>query len=449
MSDPQKQSGHYTLDSFIVRSFDGKKQRDLKLIIHTFNIYESMSTGSIRGSAVVYDTSDMIATFPLRCEEFIDITYSDFFDTVRTESMFLYSISDVKYGKESSQAITQYTLNFVSVAKVFSEDLLIQKTYKPDTTGSVISDYVQTVFDEYYVKPLTEYNLKAKDIIIEPTTGPQSYVIPKFTPEETMQFFSRRAYSTVSITQTFRFFESREKYYFATNEYMELVSKNMIGYDGIDPKLASAAGIESKTIPIFRINYMPDKSPDRQRAAMYELLSIDFGLRANLIEDLNKGGYKRASYEVDVMNGTIVKVPYDHITTFNEEGQRLNHIPEFVDSRMTKETERYIFKDYASTGGTVGPYVRSDQNYTELHNVKSTNFYHYNKNKIVAKIYGRNEIFAGSIIDLELIQHTSATDKLNMDKEKSGRYLVESVDNVFYENTYTQNLTLSKNGIGT
>ncbi len=60
-------------------------------------------------------------------------------------------------------------------------------------------------------------------------------------------------------------------------------------------------------------------------------------------------------------------------------------------------------------------------------------------------IFGRNNIFAGSVIDLDL---NYAKDVVKQDKEKSGRYIVESIENVFYENTYRQKVVISRSGIG-
>ena len=451
MSDSLRQAGHYRLNQFMVYNFKRDKSIDLKLLVHTFNIYESMSSGSIRGSAVVYDTSDLIKNFPFICEEYVEITYTDFFDVEHTDRVFVYSITDIKYAKEKSQSIIEYRLNFVSVGRMFSEDFRVQKAYRPNSTnGGIISGYVKEVFDEYYVKPLQEYGVQPKEIEVEPTSTQTRYVIPRLTPEHTMQFFSRRAFnSNFESTQTFRFFESREKYYFASNDYMATVGVDVVGggVGQIDVGLAQAAGIQEKTIPIFRLNYMPDITPERQESAMYELLAIDYGIRANTIEDINVGGYKRRTWEIDVVNGAVVSRDYDHMQSFNVPNTKLVHSQEFAQNRMQKYRERFVLIDYASTGATTGPAMRPDQNYADLYNVKSTNFYHYDRNKVTIKIYGRNSLFAGDVITLQLFEH-SASNELKLDAERSGDYLIESIDNVFYESVFTQNITLSRNGIG-
>ena len=441
-SSALKQAGHFELLSFKVTNFERTKTIDINRLIHTFNIDESMSTGSVRGSAMVYDAFNLLSEFPLLGEETIEIAYTDFYDNKRIETYFLYAITDVSNGDENSGNVQRYKINFVSPAKFYSEDNELKKTYKPNSVSSTISDYVKEVYEEYYERLMTESQLKPKELVVEETQGPQSYVIPNYTPEQTMHFFSRRAMSSNSNTQLFRFFENREKYYFATNEYMNKIAKNFVGDGLVDPGFGRKAGI----IPIFRLNYMPNVSADKQIIAMSEIISIDYGERVNTIDDISNGGYKRRTYEIDVINGSVIQYPYDHLTEFKEDKQKLIHTPNFVNKYMTKEGERFVVKDYSSTGATQGDMMRLDQQYPKLHNYKRSNLYHYRKNQIGVTIYGRNNIFAGSVIDIEI--NVAKTGVIALDKEKSGRYIVEAVSNVFFENTYRQKLTLSRGGIG-
>jgi hypothetical protein len=58
-------------------------------------------------------------------------------------------------------------------------------------------------------------------------------------------------------------------------------------------------------------------------------------------------------------------------------------------------------------------------------------------------------MFAGAAIDLELTKHTAdSTGELQKDLERSGRYIVESIENIFDESVFTQKLVLSRSGVG-
>ncbi len=499
MSDSDlKQAGHYGLKAFTLTFQDGHTL-DLKMVVHTFNIVESMSSGCVRGQAIIYDSNDLITTHKIKGEELLTVEYEDYFGDVLTHQFFVYSITDVGPAKDSSPDLIKFTLNFVSVAKVYSENFRVAKSYKLDT----INVFANTVYNDYYSKPLKEDTLfksagplTVKEFVIEPTVGQQTFVIPRFTPEQTMYFFSRKAFSLTSKSQSYRFFENREKYYFVTNEYMATaVATGGVGYGAgaVDPRLAAAAAkakataasvvttafnpitsalsgtqsasapqsnpattpstgssAQGKSIPIFSRNYAPDKSGERQYQAMYELIDVNFGVKTDTVDDINQGAYYKSTIEIDVINGTVNKKDYSHFD-YSEEGVKFPHEQSFVDARINKPRERFVIKDYASTGAPGGTNVSPDRNYADLHNIKTTYFYHYNKNKASVMIYGRNTLFAGDIIELNLtkIVNTNINGAGTApDTERSGRYIIESIENVFEGNTYRQKLIIARGGIG-
>jgi hypothetical protein len=430
------QTGHFTLLAFKIKSLDGKKEIDISKVIHTFNIEESMEKTSIRGAAVVYEVYDLIQSFPLKGEELIEITYTDFFEVERTEHMFLYSITNMEYNNNAGNFMNKYTIHFVSIGKFIADQKRIQKSYGSQGVNSKISDFVIDTFQEYYKN---EYN--KKDFVVELTTGETKFVIPNYTPDQAMNFFAKRAFSSENLGQTFRFFESRDKYFFITNAELFKLAKNNLGYgDGlIDPKLGEAAGIENKPIHIFRRNYAKDNRPDRQREMMYEILSIATPKLVNSVDDINAGAYFKEFYEIDLLNNVINKNLYDHGTSANT----LFHNQDFINETMVnRPNQSYVIKDY-STEGQGGSAIRPDQRYLDLYTRKKTEFYHYNNNKVACKIYGRNDIFAGSVIDLELYE-VKVQGGTDIDQMRSGRYLVNDVNNIFHESVFVQDLVISK-----
>jgi hypothetical protein len=446
----QRQAGHLTLNSILLKSYDGKKEIDIKGLIHTFNIKESMSLGSVRGTAIVYDAIGLLSGFPILGQEYLTITYTDFFDKTRTEYMFVYAVDDVRPADPNKPGILRYNMHFVSVGKFYSDDFRVQKTYKSSSAdGALISDYVQQVFDEYYVKPLSEKNIKSKSIVVEKTDGQETYIIPRYTPEQTMMFFSRKAYKNSSKTQSFRFFESREKYHFVTNDYLlNISSNNVVGYNSnqVDPILAAATNVKPRII--LTMNFGTNVTPDRQEQIMNELISIDYTERVNSITDISEGAYKRKTYEIDIINGTINSTQYDYVSDFQESRAKPVHDSTFVNERLLKEKEIFVVKDYAAIGAPTGVGIKDNTFYPEIFNRKPITFYHYNKNKVKISLHGRNDLFVGNTIQLNINNFKSTTGTIEPDVEHSGIYYVEEIDNIFYENKYVQNVLISKDGLG-
>lgn len=437
-----KEAGRFELLSFKITSYDQSKSHELKGIIHSFEIHESMKRGSVRGFAKMFDSVGLLQNFPLRGEEFVEIHYRDFYDQEHVDRMFLYSVADVRQPNLRNPSRWEYTMHFVSRPKVYSENASIQQAFAGPvgnrSAGGLISDFVRTVYDKYYgnlISPAIFKNgpdpirFEAKNLLLQKTDGRHRLVVPNYSPEQTMHFFARRAYNASSFSQTFRFFENRKNYVFSTNEYLQR-------------RLYTSSFV-------FRQNFQPDQSPEGQLELQQSFNNIDYGEVVNTIDDINSGAYERAVYEVDVMNSVIEEKPYSFADNFkqNNPEQQLYHTDRFIRERIEKISDRWVIKDYSTEGMPTGPGVRSNTHYAEIYNKKGAHLYHTNRNKITVSIYGNNQIVAGSSIVIEILKH-HADDAGLPDEERSGLYLVEAIENVFYENTYTQKLTLVRNGIG-
>ena len=171
----------------------------------------------------------------------------------------------------------------------------------------------------------------------------------------------------------------------------------------------------------------------------YEIVSISTNRHVNTIDDINAGGYFKELYELDLLNSVVNKNSYDYSSVAKE----FQHEKSFIDETMKlRPNQSFVIKDYV-TEGSSGSSLRPDQRYVDLYNTKRTNFYHYKNNQVSCKIYGRNSLFAGSVIDLELYT-VKANAGSELDTMRSGRFLINEINNVFYESIYTQELVISK-----
>lgn len=437
------QAGQFKLKRFRIFDFyDSSRWIEINKMIHGFEIEESILKGSVRGNATLFDTTGILHQFPLRGEERIEIEYEDFFEEKHKDRMILYAISNVKSPDNNNQAIWQYTIHFVSPAKLLSENTQIRRAY-----NSKISDSVQSIFDEFFASD------SRKEIEIQPTDVEQRMIVPKYTPEQAMHFFARHAYNSMSFSQTFRFFESREKYFFATNEHLDSIGRGGQGYGAglVDFGLASAVGMgNAPSIPYFGQIYEPDVSPEGQEMLMKSIIDISYPDIVNTVKDINEGAFSRATYELDYLNSAISRIEYNYKDEFrtNNTKQQLVHTNEFIEDNIDREKDYYALKDYSTEGMPQGEGVRPNTHYADIFNRKLSHYYHTKNNRVECTIYGRNTIFAGGLVDLKLIKHLANTDTIEYDDERSGVYLVESIVNSFTEDTYIQKLRLTRNGVG-
>jgi hypothetical protein len=455
-SEGIKEAGHFELHSFIIKSYDFSKTFELKKIIHSFQIQESMKRGAIRGSAKMFDVVGLLQEFPLRGEEFIEISYSDFYGVRHVDKMFLYSISDVRQADPRKSTMWEYTMHFTSRPKVYSENASIMKAFAGPATnrsqGDKISEFVKSVHRKYYGEDITPSvfknnsedavfrvkeplagtsESKVKPLIVQETDGNQRLVVPNLSPEQTMFFFAKRAYNASSFSQTYHFFENRQNYVFATNEYLQR---------------EAYAGVYA-----FSQTFEVDQTPEGQLELQSSIIDIDYGEIVNTIDDINGGGYVRTAYEIDPLHNVINKKPYSLVEEFEQNNPELElfHTKKFREERILETQDRWFIKDYATEGVPGGRGIRPNTYYADIYNKKGTYLYHTNRNKLNITIYGNNNIIAGSTVSLNIMKYQAESGSGDFqDKKLSGSYLVEEIDNNFYEDTYTQRLTLTRNGIG-
>lgn len=428
-----KIAGNFELKSVWLYSYDRLKKVEIRALIRGFTIIESMSKPSVRGSTTVFDGIDIMSTMPLRGEELIEFTYVDFYGEERTDIFFVYAITDVKYPDANNPSIMQYTLNYVSIPKMLSDSSRIMQAFNSKNGEGLISKYAEIVYDRYYRQPLERKNLTAKEILIEDSEGLQDLVIPNLTPEEAMLFFSRRAYNGVSRTQTYRFFENRDKYYFITNDEVEALART-------NNELPAS---------VYTWNYLSSSSAEDQQTIQKTLINIDFKDKVNTANDIREGAYKKQMFEIDLWSGTLIGLPeFNFLNDFYSDTTEAIHSNNFISENIDNKYRRFILKDWASANISSGPEVRNNTYMSDLYTIKNTYMYHYRQNSINVSVYGNNKVFAGSIVQLNLFQRKVGVNDPQIDSERAGLYFVETIENVFLENKYVQNMTLSRYGNG-
>lgn len=434
-------AGNYTLDSFkMSKIIEGEKQPvELSQFIVDWSLHESIMSGMTSGSARVLDSTGTFYSFPIIGEERLDITYTDWYGIQRTEKMFLYSVTELGPVKENDPAMLGFTIHFASYGHFISYTRSIRKSYE----GS-ISDAVKSVFEEYYKVGPNGTEGTDKEIEVADTVSTYKLVVPNYLPEDTMHFFSRYAYINPESTSTFRFFENREKYYFTTLEKM--VEKWDINEEGDDP------------VQTFHWNQFPDDTPEFQQNKMFSIISFQFANPFDTLSAMYQGAYRKEVMEVDIVSKIVQQTPYSYDIDFPAYNQKLgsktirqhNIIPmntlDFISNYMTEEKRFLVVKDYPNAQEGVYPAVRPPTNYANILGPLTTTAYHHSSNKLYVAIPGRNNLFAGDVINIDIEEFHIGNPV--PDKRYSGRYVIETINNHFSNEDYIQNLVLTRGGVG-
>jgi len=448
-----KKAGKYTLKEFKISNMLGKKSvsvtqasdniddMDVKMLVYSFAINESMNSDCLNGSAKILDGIGLYYDFPLRGEEKLTITYEDFFGEEISDEFFIYSVTDLRPFKNSEADVVSYNIHFVSVGKFIADTRMVRKSYEGPVTNMVVD-----VFDKCYSSHPSgiEGTKKELDTGGEEgrTEGEVKLVVPNFSASETMAFFARNAYGGEDKTSSYSFFETREKYWFTTIDHM--ISKDLF-----------ASTEEQSTKPTFEYSVLPDETPLGQYRMMQGILSLDMGTPFNTLNDLESGSYHKRTIEIDYLTKRQTTTDYsyyDSMPAYNEymgsDGSALvpQHTREFVDAFLTEGKQYLVLKDYPDEGNPNVPTIRPKTYAANMISPSWANIFHHNTNSMNIKVYGRNTIFAGETVEVLLDEFR--VNPSRQDDRLSGTYIVESISNEFIEDTYTQVLYLSRGGVG-
>jgi len=349
MVDTHNKAGDFRLFKFQLTNIIEKKTPiEFKDAIYYFTIEESMNVGHLRGEAWIREPFDQIHLYPLKGEEIGVIEYEDFYKKKYKHRIFVYSIDKVTDTNDGQDVAAMYRLNFVSIDKFITESLSVQKSYK----NIRIDDMVQDIFDEYYVG----------EKALEPpvtTRGPQWLVVPNFSPEQTMYFFSRKAVpEDPSQIQTIRWFENRNRFYFESMGNFNSGLATIYDSEG-EPEPPGSLKLLYNSM-----NYQQYGSEkDGQLMLMQEIIEIEWSEHVNTIRDMVQGGYKRKTSEIDWMNKRYLQTRYDYLDEYPDyflpDGtggvdKPMHDKKPFVDTYMTEYDNTLVIKDYAEPGAIAG-----------------------------------------------------------------------------------------------
>ncbi len=444
MTDKQAQAGFFILRSVKLRPmFPGKETPsqknqsdfiDLTKVVTSWTLSESINSPYISGRMTIQESNNLLEDVPIRGEESLQIVVTDFYGETKTYDFIVYAVDNISPDSSINDRMMKYTLDFTTVDKLNADTKEIKRSFGKQP----ISSMVQSIFDEYYSD-------SKKEIEIEETDGEQTLVIPSLRPDAAMQFLSRRAYSNQNKSSLYRFFETREKYYFCTPEY--LVEK----YGEIEEEN------NDEINPLYFIyNTVEDNTGAGQRIAQQSVNDFSYGTKVDTFRDMKEGMYRRAITELDPTTRTRIKRDYDYSA---EQGDKefpskvkLTHSQTFLDKYMAANTqpETFMMTDFPQIGQSRGkqdmkkPYQHFYENYT----AKPIVDYHFGVNSLSMEINGRIDLYPGRVINLELYKFSNTVSgQREVDHERSGKYIVTDIASSFTGDLFKQQIVITKGGL--
>ena len=182
----------------------------------------------------------------------------------------------------------------------------------------------------------------------------------------------------------------------------------------------------------------------------------EYGSKVDTMADMKEGTYRRTVTELDFGHRTRITRTYDYTDDYENfkapDPVKLTHSSSFVNTYMgaSQAPETILMTDFPQIGMNEGqnnqrrPYQHFYENYT----TKPIIDYHMNRNAFPITINGRHGLYPGMIINLELYKFSNTlAGTREIDRERSGKYIIMSINNVFNGDEYKQSLTITKGGL--
>ena len=414
-------------------SYNNTAKRDItSSFISRFEITQSMDAVAYSGWLFVVDTIGILDGLPIRGEETLELWLKgmDLGTEVRISAR-IHKVSDIT-PTQSSNGVT-YKLHFVSKTTFDSTTKRITEAHT-DT----VSVMAHKMFNAYYAKLGASNSKKESDdskflpfgssrypiieepkrqFIIQPTYPSTNLIIPRLTPSEAMFFVAARGYNPETPSQTFRFFETLENYYFCTDEYflkgitaedvVPMYYAPVVSYDAVN-----AAGQLNRIETLHVLSKGIDTSTDLFSGSYRnEVVEIDF-IRRRL--DISKFNYDDAQY-ID-MTGTTKSISNNP------------HTEKFRNDTFTENNARrfMIFRNYTRPGDGSPNILRADEKLAEIVHNRVSYYHHLNNTSVMAGLKGRLDIRPGMIVDLQIKNLDGVSPTIGINQTMSGRYLVQS-----------------------
>jgi hypothetical protein len=366
----------------------------------SLDIYEDIFSATMQGSIEISDSNDLISTFKIHGNEFLDIEIerSTLEETFK-KTFRIYKISDRKI-KDGAQ---NYTMYFCSEEFFLSSQILLSKSYKGLTTGEIIYDIVSNV--------LKTNPKKINQNLFETIEVPMDIIIPRLQPFEAIYWLLSRSFGTNN--SLYFFYETRDGF-------------NLSSYENLLKKT-----VYSDYYPSVKINNLPEENIN---SFTFLQIQEDF----DLFRSARFGTFSSRLYNLDIVSKQYQK--FDHNIFRNKSSGILNkELP------MNSFKNRLGFDMYNSYEGMTKYAITNDADTTrnpiqanEWMVRKFSRLGQLQSFKMIGTIPGDPLMKAGLTINVEFPKlNPQEKNNIEMNSLRTGKYLVTAVHHSYKINIHS------------
>lgn len=387
---------------------------DLKAMLLTASIYEDLEEPTVYAELVINDGLNLVKDFPIIGEEDIEISFvTPGRENITTYKLRTFAVDGTKISENNQTS--NYTIKCVSHEHFTNATRIVDKIYS-GTIGEMVLD----IFSN-------ELNV-TKDITVESTRGLTPIAIPQLTPFSAIDYLRKRAVAKRPSGGVYVFFENQYGYNFITLEKLIEDGKN--------------------TINTRVFTHAPDTKSDTQREAYAwrNIQRIEHLTKFDTISKMQSGLFKNQVKSFDMVSKIVSETNFNLTEQSGafETGEKKAKLTntEKITNEAYQGAPKYMFAPKDSSKGN--DYV------TDLMGYKLAFASMFNQNLVRCEVYGDNYLAAGEMVQLNLPEPSSTTEKKVGDTRFSGNYMITKLRHIIYQSDakFKHNITMDCNKIG-
>lgn len=415
----------YSLQTLNLLTASGQRF-ELKKLMLEMSYYEDIYSFCASGYITVVDAQGFIELLQLTGNEFIEVNFSKTKSAVNKNNR-LYRLYKIGNRKPTGNMYGEvYTLYFCSEELVLSEQIKISKAYKGDT----ISNMVRNILTD-------KLKVNSEKIgIIEETYGTYDFVVPRLKPFEAISWLSTyaRPNKAGAIGADMLFFETKEGFNYRS--------------------LQSMFKDDIYTTYKYQVKNITDKQQSFQEQTV-TVLDYEFVKVYDMVEQISSGALANKVITIDPTAKTVNTTIFNY-KKYKSQAQTLNkNDPTNQLLNRLGQTEQTSYDSNfkvltANAGQQNAAYIKQSPGAVAKNIAAETYIPNRtaqislaNFNVLKLKIPGDTGISAGRTINFNLLS-LKPTDKKELDKYYSGKYLVTAVRHIIQPTVFQTILEVAK-----
>ena len=378
----------------------GGQTIDLRNIFVEMQIFQDIYSSVMNGNIMIQDGNDTFSNFYMCGNEYLNVKIDKPGLNRPLERLFrIYKTTDRKPSTDSGQV---YLLHFCSDEMLSSESLNVSKAYKSTKIKDVVSDIL-----------LKELSVDPQRIAsLEDTSGSFDLIIPGYRPFEAIQWVTARGYDQKKFC--YFFFENKNGFNLMSLQTM------------IKQKPYKKLKYELK-------NTQSDPALNKDSIDNFNIIN-DF----DMLTSVSNGSFSSRLLSIDIFSQKFENIDYNLLTA-EAQGNLINKFKPVNTFKNSKNETLFnspyaFFRTYLSINDTASEKSNDIKFWMQpraMHMSLLNNF------RIQITVPGDIEMKAGDIVDYEFPMFESAKSSGKaLDKARTGRYLVASINHKFNGDTF-------------